>query len=164
MDTDMVDPMPCVTPQNHEWLKILVSTLAGLLAGVLAEPLNSRIHRSIIVRRVYRAITVDFMNIFIGQAACRADLVKIEQFWAGLALPAFEHYWAVNPEVFYGSWDMHLLRMKCEMVVRLKQTVSSGSMTTEAAKPVLETAVNEVLEEMKKKKPWVQRALNRYLR
>jgi hypothetical protein len=162
----MIDQGPCVSTPNYEWLKILVSAVAGLFAGVLAsmltEPLKARIQWRINMLRAEKALALDFIFLHLAITAADFELVPKEKFWAGLSLPAYEHYWTKNREVFYDGFEIHTLYLKCALIMQLKRRVDEKSMTIAEAEPTLLRTIREVMNAPKK--PLRQRIVNRWLR
>jgi hypothetical protein len=117
---------PCPSPGDHEWLKIVVSTVAGLFAGLVAEPIKNALQRRIEIGRMVRAIETDFT----GLATLLRDAADPEEFklhiWSRVDLPAYQHYWSDKRDFFYDNHRLNELRKHCAEVLEVKQKVLSG--------------------------------------
>ena len=92
--------VPCASPNSYEWLKILASAVAGLFAGMVAEPFKSTLQRKIEIIRLKRAIGLDCLRVLTCLEVTKHELVSESQMWEGIDLPAYQHYWAGKGELF----------------------------------------------------------------
>ena len=162
----MVAPVPCATQQS-EWLKILASTVTGLVAGMLAsflnESLKSRVSRIVAFNRLQRALTQDTLLLYMAMVSTDHGLVPLEKFWAGLGLPAFEYYWAKDMELFYGDFDVRTRVLSYQLILELKRQVTAGNITISEAHPKLAATLSELLKPQGSTN-WPRRVLKRLLR
>jgi hypothetical protein len=92
--------VPCSSPNNYEWLKILASAIAGLFAGLIAEPFKSTLQRKIDIIRLERAIAFDCLRVVACLEIAKQELASESQMWQGIDLPGYQHYWAGKRELF----------------------------------------------------------------
>ena len=75
--------------------------MAGLLAGLIAEPIKAEIQRKVTARRAENAILGGFKRIeLIVQITVEMKMDK-EVFWTNLSCPPHDHYWEKNRELFF---------------------------------------------------------------
>jgi hypothetical protein len=134
---------------NHEWLKILVAAVAGLLTGLISEPLKAEMQWHANVRKVERAILADLLGLDANWADQLHGPVA-QGFWEALELPAYEYYWIKNREVFYANPYIQLLRKRCELILKIKKGVAENTVDPWAAGEAFDKLMNEVKEEDKK--------------
>jgi hypothetical protein len=148
---------------NGEWLKILISAVSGLFAGLIADPIRGVIQVRVNTIRMESAIQFDFINLSISMKAVEEGLVPAWKFWLGVELPAFEYYWNKNRELFYGSVESQLLRLQCMTVERLKGLVANKQKTGEEAMEKLHEVVAKVTG-MQKPLTWKRRIIFKLVR
>lgn len=55
------------------------------------------------------------------------------KFWLGVEIPSFDYYWDKNRELFYISSKLTLLRLQCQMIIRLRDLVKNKQKIPEEA-------------------------------
>lgn len=148
---------------TNEWVKILISAVVGMFAGLFADPVRNLIQMRINTVRMESAIQFDFLNLVTGMTAVNEGLVPPWKFWLGVELPAFEYYWDKNRELFYNSMELQLLRLQCVTVQRLKGLVANNQQTTEEALEKLNEVVTQV-RGMLKPLTWKRRIIFKLVR
>lgn len=148
---------------NNEWLKILISAMVGMFAGLIADPVRNVIQMRINTVRMECAIQFDFLNLSTGMKAVEAGLVPSSKFWLSVELPAFEYYWDKNRELFYSDMELQLLRLQCMTVQRLKGLVANNQKTGEEAMLKLNEVVTQV-RGMQKSLTWKRRIILKFVR
>jgi len=138
---------------DTEWLKILVSTLVGMLAGFIADPIRAAFARDLEIYRMRRAIGLDLVNVAAGQAAVKYGAATAHQFWQLEMFPSFTFYWQRNMEYFYGDLTLHTARMHIQGIQILQSAVQSGKTTVADGEVKLEGAMKSLRETLWEKKP-----------
>ena len=134
-----------LSPATFDWLKILISTLAGLFAGLVADPIKGGLQRRIEVVRLRRSIGFDCLRLLTVIETCKAGLAPDVGLWGYPSLPAFEHYWQSKRELFYADFDLQTLQLNCQMILLLRQSVLDGRRTSADAMVDLENTVRGML-------------------
>jgi hypothetical protein len=165
--------VPCVSPSNHEWLKILASSVVGLFAGLVAEPFKSTLQRNIEIGRLKRAIVMDFMRVETiiqvaeKMGAMNKDAEEIRSYaWPKVELPAYQHYWAGKRELFYDNLELHLMHLHCASVMTMKQQVLDRVATSASGITVVKSTANTVLRREagnNRLKRWVRKFFSRFI-
>jgi hypothetical protein len=128
---------------NHEWLKILVSVLAGMFAGIIADPIRESFAMRVKAYRVERAIRMDRINVALFEEELR-ETSTATQFWSIEFFPSFRYYWERNREYFYTDWRLQCLRTLIQAVEALEDGVRKGGMKTEVAGPKLLRTLKQI--------------------
>jgi hypothetical protein len=123
---------------DTEWLKILLSALAGMLAGFIADPIRAAFARDVELYRMRRAITLDLLNVITGQTAVMHGAATAHQFWQWKMFPSFTFYWQRNMEYFYSDFTLHAVRMNIQAIQLLQSSVQSGIKTVADGEAKLE--------------------------
>jgi hypothetical protein len=131
---------------SNEWLKILVSTLAGLLAGLVAEPFKSTVQRKIEVVRLKRAIGFDFLRVTLMLAVTEHELADPKAMWQGVDLPAYQHYWASKRELFYHDFELQKTQTQCQLLLLIKDAVQEGRTPSETGMAQVRKLTKAVIE------------------
>jgi hypothetical protein len=134
-----------MSASNNEWIKILVSTIAGLSAGLIADPIKNMFQTRIAELRMRRSIVMDALNIHIMLKTVKQGLVSDTQFWRSLSLPAFDDHWAKNRDLFYRGLHLQTLRVRCELIKNLAISVNQGTVASEAATAKVRQVINEII-------------------
>ena len=118
---------------NSEWVKILASATIGMFTGLIADPIRGLIQSRIDIAKMQNAILRDLSAL--SQSAIRVydGELPARTFWLSAELPAFDHYWDRNRELFYTSERLVSLRPHCQLVQRLKALVESKQQTPDEA-------------------------------
>jgi hypothetical protein len=119
--------------ENGEWLRILVSAVAGMFAGLLADPVRGLLQSRIHMATVENALLTDFSNLSKSGNRVNEGELPSWKFWQGVELPAFDYYWEKNRELFYTNERLQLLRLQCGIVLRLRNLVESKTKTPDEA-------------------------------
>lgn len=133
-----------------------------MLVGSLSEPIKSAFQWQARLRRAERAIGFDFVNLHIGWTAVKNELVSAENFWAGMVLPGFDHYWSKERDLFSDNIDLHLVMIRCLRVQRLLEGVRSEKISKEFAGEQLEQALEESLADSKKPPSLIKRLMRSF--
>ncbi|HEX4005073.1 MAG TPA: hypothetical protein VHX60_02745 [Acidobacteriaceae bacterium] len=122
-----------MTVQDHSWVKILVSAVAGMFTGLIADPVRSLVQNRIEARKLRHAIIWDTATL--SETAMRVHDGKLEswKFWLGVEIPSFDYYWEKNPDLFYITAKLTLLRVQCQMILRLRDLVRNKQETPDGA-------------------------------
>ena len=118
---------------NSEWVKILASATAGMFTGLIADPIRGLVQSRIDIAKMHNAILWDLSTL--SQSAIRVHDGELPagKLWLSAELPAFDHYWDRNRELFYTSERLVSLRPHCQLVQRLKALVESKQQTPDEA-------------------------------
>ena len=118
---------------SSEWVKILVSATAGMFTGMIADPIRDLIQSRIDIAKIQNAILWDLSAL--SQSAIRVHDGELPagELWLSAELPAFDHYWDRNRELFYTSERLVSLRPHCQVVQRLKALVENKQQTPDEA-------------------------------
>lgn len=118
---------------EHDWIKILVSAVVGMFAGLIADPIRAVLQKRIEARKLRNAIVWD--TVTLSQTAMRVHDGKLEawKFWLGVEIPAFQYYWEKNRDLFYINAKLTLLRLQCQQIIRLRDLVQNNQFTPEEA-------------------------------
>jgi hypothetical protein len=138
---------------DTEWLKILVSTLVGMLAGFIADPIRAAFARDLELYRMRRAISLDLLNVIAGQAVVKHEVVTACQFWQMEMFPSFTFYWQRNMEYFYSDFALHIVRLNVQAIQLLQSSVRSGNKTEADGEVKLEELMKPLREALLEKKP-----------
>lgn len=136
--------IPCAAPPDHEWLKILASALAGMMVGLIADPIKSSLQWRINVWRMERALALDFLTVGIQQAVLKNGGCTDWQFWQALAFPGFEYHWEKNREYLYDSVYLYILRAQIQVIQQVRKSVIENKLSPEEAKKKLEDAMEQI--------------------
>ena len=135
-----------ISDHDFEWLKILVSTLAGLFAGLIAEPFKSTVQRKIEIVRLERAIGLDCLRIRMAILSTTHGLVhNPSNYWKLDPLPAYDHYWASKRELFYVDFDLQQIHMVCMHIQLIRQKVLEGRQDGESGMTDTDALVTQIL-------------------
>jgi hypothetical protein len=73
----------------NEWLKILISALAGMLTGFIADPIRATLARDLQLYRMRRAVGFDLLSLIAAREAVKQGLTTSAQFWQHEIFPSF---------------------------------------------------------------------------
>lgn len=118
---------------NSEWVKILVSATAGMFTGLIADPIRDLIQSRIDIAKMQNAILWDLSALSQSAIRVHDGELPASKFWLSAELPAFDHYWDRNRELFYTSERLVSLRPHCQVVQRLKALVENKQQTPDEA-------------------------------
>ena len=116
------------SPPSHDWIKILISSTLGLLAGLIAEPTRGAMQSRINMMRMANAIRFDFWQLDNHMKLLKIDANSLV-FWQDVELPAFNYYWEKNREQFYTNQNLQAIMIICFDVKRLRSSVEKGEQT-----------------------------------
>lgn len=118
---------------DHDWIKILVSAVVGMFTGLIADPVRGMVQNRIEARKLKSTIMWDIGNL--STSAMRVYEGKLEawKFWLGVQLPGFDYYWEKNRELFYINTKLVLLRVQCQMIIRMRDLVANKQETPDEA-------------------------------
>jgi hypothetical protein len=116
-----------------EWVKILASATAGMFTGLIADPIRGLIQSRIDIARMQHAILLDLSALSQSAIRVHDGELPASKLWLSAELPAFDHYWDRNRELFYTSERLVSLRPHCQVVQRLKAQVESKQQTPNKA-------------------------------
>lgn len=122
--------MPANDP---EWMKILVSAVVGMFTGLVADPIRSVIQNRIEARKLKNAVMWDIGNLSTNAMSVHDGNLEAWKFWLGVELPGFDYYWDKNRELFYANSKLVLLRVQCQVILRLRDLVKNKQKTPEGA-------------------------------
>jgi hypothetical protein len=121
-------------PTNDtEWIKILLSAVAGMFAGLIADPIRSLIQTHIDARRLKNAVMWDIENLSTSAMSVHDEKLEAWKFWLGVELPGFDHYWDKSRGLFYTNTKLVLLRVQCQVILRLRDLVKNKQQTPDGA-------------------------------
>lgn len=103
------------SPSSYEWLKILFSTLAGLAAGLLAEPIKASIQTRLVVRQIRHVLHRELVRleaILDFGSACSDESLK--DGWASYKVEGYEHYLETQRGLFYSNDSLSRMRSVIE--------------------------------------------------
>ena len=114
-----------MTASDHDWIKILVSAVVGMFTGLIADPIRSLVQTRIEVWRLKNAVMTDISNLSTSAMSVYDGKLEAEKFWLGVELPGFDYYWDKNRELFYINTKIVLLRVQCQLIIRLRDLVKN---------------------------------------
>jgi len=135
---------------SHEWLKVLASALAGMFAGLIADPIRESFSMHIKAYRMERAIRLDRINVKLREEQLRGGTLTAPSFWSIELFPSFKYYWDKNREYFYVDFRLQRLCTQLHATRVLEEGVRKGEMKTEVAGPKLIRTlerIDEILDE-----------------
>ena len=118
---------------NSEWAKILASATVGMFTGMMADPIRGLIQARIDIAKMQNAILWDLSALSQSAVRVHDGELPAEKLWLSAELPAFDHYWNRNRELFYTSERLVSLRPHCQVVQRLKALVENKQQTPDEA-------------------------------
>jgi hypothetical protein len=124
---------PGMPAEDQEWLKILISAIVGMFAGLIADPVRGLIQSRIDLAKMQNAVMWDFSNLSKSAMGVHGGELPAWKFWLGVELPGFDYYWEKNRELFYTNTRLVLLRVQCEVVKRLRALVENKQQTPDEA-------------------------------
>jgi hypothetical protein len=118
---------------NSEWVKILASATVGMFTGLIADPIRGLIQSRIDIAKMQNAVLGELSAL--SQSAIRVHDGELPagKLWLSAELPAFDHYWDRNRELFYTNEKLASLRPHCQVVRRLKALVENQQQTPDEA-------------------------------
>ncbi len=119
--------------EDHEWLKILVSAIVGMFAGLIADPVRGLIQSRIDLAKMHNAVMWDLSNLSKSAMAVHDGKLPAWKFWLGVELPGFDYFWEKNRELFYTNTRLVLLRVQCQTVKQLRALVENKQQTPDEA-------------------------------
>ena len=119
---------------THEWLKIVLSTVAGMLAGLIAEPFRSWIQNRMMALRIRRILHRELVRLegqfSMGSALTEPkDIERASQNLAAFTLDAYEHYFETQRGLFYADERLSEMRSVFESLKGLLQDPLRGART-----------------------------------
>ncbi|MGA3133135.1 MAG: hypothetical protein ABSD59_20240 [Terracidiphilus sp.] len=118
---------------NPEWIKILISAVVGMFTGLIADPIRSLIQNRIEARKLKNAVIWDIGNLSTSAMSVHDGKLEAWKFWLGVELPGFDYYWGKNRELFYINAKLVLLRVQCQVILRLRDLVKNKQKTPDGA-------------------------------
>jgi uncharacterized protein YjiS (DUF1127 family) len=118
---------------DHEWIRILISAVVGMLTGLIADPIRSAMQHRIEAGKLKNAVMTDIGNLSVSAMDVYNGKLEASKFWLGVELPGFEYYWEKNRELFYINTKTVLLRVQCQVILRLCGLVKNNQKTPEDA-------------------------------
>lgn len=122
-----------IPTNDPEWIKILVSAVVGMFTGLIADPIRSLIQNRIEARKLKNAVMWDIGNLSTSAMSVHDERLEAWKFWLGVELPGFDHYWEKNRELFYINTKLVLLRVQCQVILRLRELVKNKQETPDGA-------------------------------
>src|SRR3974377_1966201 len=95
---------------NSEWAKILPSATLGMFTGLIADPIRGLIQARIDIAKMQNAILWDLSALSRSAIRVHDGELPAWNFWLSAELPAFDHHWDRNRELFYTSERLVSLR------------------------------------------------------
>jgi hypothetical protein len=138
--------IPLDNPMNHEWLKILVSVLAGMFAGLVADPIRSSLAENVKRMRLERALWLDCLFLNTAVSAVEVELAKSQQLWASEMLPVFKYHWEKNREMFFDDLYAQGLRLNLQTILFIQQKVQGGQYTPERGMEKMKETLSAIRE------------------
>lgn len=146
---------------NHEWLKILVSALVGMFAGLIAEPLRESLSLRIKTLRVERALAVDCLYLHLAIKTVEQGLAPAANFWKHEMLAGFTYHWEKNREFFYDSLELQTTRLQFQTILKIQQKVEDGNCTSDQGFKEISETLDTLMKP--KERNLVQRLSRRFL-
>jgi hypothetical protein len=138
-------PVPIINlppaPPNHEWLKILASALAGLLAGVMLEPLKRKLQWEHDMSKMLNAVLTDYRIVELNVRDWEKHYKGTPEF----NLPGFKYYWENKRDLFYETMELQILVALAQTMDMFKRLAEIG----ETGGEDLATKLNHNISEMK---------------
>jgi len=140
---------------DHEWIRILISAVVGMLTGLIADPIRSAVQHRIDAGKLKNVVMTDIGNLSMSAMDVYNSKLEASNFWLGVELPGFDYYWEKNRELFYINTKLVLLRVQCQVILRLRELVKNSQKAPKDAMPKLwETlAFIKIIHEMS----WLER-------
>lgn len=123
-----------------EWVKILLSALAGMAAGVFLEPVKHFIQLRIKTRRIERDIYREIGRLYVTlelQAEREGDAELVKTYFDILDDSDFEYYYSREREAFNRLSERGDIRPFYRLFERARETVMDGNMNGVAAARML---------------------------
>ncbi len=121
-----------------EWVKIVVSSVAGMIAGIVAEPLKQHLLLKLKRRRIRKALTkelwyvhnlcLDLLDTAKGSPRIAKKTTMIFTF-NNLRMKAFEHFYQYEKEAIFQIDDSESLVSTFEGLDDMRETFVSGKET-----------------------------------
>jgi hypothetical protein len=131
-----------------EWVKIIVSTCIGFLAGQIGELLKNAVQLKIVMLRMQRAIELDCLRVRTSIEVAHVGLVPEEKAWQGIKLQGFEYYWEKSRELFFSSLPLHLVAVHCQVIQNVQMAIIRGDISSKDGETQILKAVEEISAEM----------------
>lgn len=128
----------------NEWLKILISALAGMLTGFIADPIRAILARDLQLYRMRRAIGFDLLTLITAREAVRQGLTTSAQFWQHEIFPSFLFYWQRNMEDFYSDFKLSEVRFQIQTLHIIQKSVRDNTRTPADAEAKLDETVESL--------------------
>jgi hypothetical protein len=131
---------------QYEWLKILVSALAGMLAGLIGDPIHVAVMQKFEIHKMKCAIDLDLLDLIIYRAFFVEGSITPQQFWQREIFPSFNFYWERNREYFYSDPNLHKLRFHIQYILDFQKTAKSSQLEMEKEKEALDKIFDAIRE------------------
>jgi hypothetical protein len=128
----------------NEWLKILISALAGMLTGFIADPIRATLARDLQLYRMRRAIGFDLLGLIAAREAVKQGLTTSAQFWQHEIFPSFTFYWQRNMEYFYSDFKLCEVRFQIQTIQIIQKSVKDNMRTPADAEAKLDETVESL--------------------
>lgn len=137
--------MPMIVPTaptaasvpSLEWLKILMSAIAGMMTGLIAEPIKVQIQNFFLVRRITRAIHYDFVKYEDMLKMCLdRKFGEIDTFigvFNRFRFEAYEFFLEKHKELFLSNKKLILLEGLIKEQMSLASVVDGEMFTLESS-------------------------------
>jgi hypothetical protein len=122
-----------MSANDSEWIKILVSAVVGMFTGLAADPIRSLIQNRIETRKLKNAVMWDIANLSTSAMRVHNEELNVNTFWLGIELPSFDYYWDKNRELFYANSKLILLRVQCQLILRLRDLMKMRQVNPDEA-------------------------------
>ncbi len=85
-----------------DWIKVLISALAGMLAGLIAEPIKNALQDEIRMRRMESSLAVE-MGYLVGSVGI--DVAHWPERWweTHMSIERYEYYYSSQRELLFRS-------------------------------------------------------------
>ena len=119
---DPIINIPAALP-NHEWWKILVSALAGLLVGLLGDVVKSAVGDWLKSRRIRKRLNEELRRMLNTMKDLKVKNVRLnrEAFLEVTKTSAFEHYWEMDQSLFYEDAELYELSGMFNLIEKIRQ-------------------------------------------
>lgn len=118
---------------DHEWIRVLISAVVGMLTGLIADPIRSTVQHRIEAGKLKNVVMTDIGNLSMSAMDVYNSKLEASKFWLGVELPGFDYYWEKNRDLFYINTKLVLLRVQCQVIIRLRELVKNSQKAPEDA-------------------------------
>lgn len=111
---------------NHEWLKILVAAVAGMLAGLIGDPIRAYFSDWLKARTIVKGIRFDALVMYLDVQSVLNGSDERDIIFTREYMHLYQHHWQANRNLFYDDLTLWQMKWRCENLQQTKEKTSSG--------------------------------------